>query len=230
MFNDGQMKLINIVFAVKAFVPSASRMTYEKIRDLHKNLRISYPKHFTNCIVPDDSPPKTNDFLIIDADNKRQIVISNANLKYTENRALNNLNFNKISNTLYLSFLEKNSISFDDIKLIGKIREYQISGVGVYDEFIKKYPLISGERLSKVQLITTCVRDNKNIHIYITGGEAEIEGEPSVLNIKIDINNHDQASGLTEGAFQDIIDFSDAFCKDELYGLLNEKLLGGAKA
>lgn len=224
------MKLINMMLAVQTFVPSASRMTYGKIRDIHKSLRISYPRLFTNCIVPEDPPPNSNDFLILDPDNKRQIMISNASLKYTENKTFNNLNFNKISNSLYLSFVEENSIPFDDIKLIGKVREYQIVGVGVYDKFIKKYPIVSGERLSKLQLIMTCVRGDKNIHTYITGGESEIEGEPSKLNIKIDINNKDQSSGLTKEALQDIIDFSDTFCNNELYKFLDEKLFGGAKA
>jgi hypothetical protein len=226
MFTESTLKQTNFMLAIKLFSPAAEAMTYKKILKLSKKLRGSYPDHFKNCIVPEQPPPGTNDYLIIDAKNKRQIVVSNAHVQYNENKSLNNHTFDKICMLLYDFYLEELPISSDDLKLIGKVRDYKVTGIKLFSDFVEKIQIVKDEKPIKFDFKFTYVREGMNIHVSIAGHGREEDDEPN-LTLRFDINNYDQTLGLTDDSFKEILDFENSFHKDLLYDFLNHKMLGG---
>lgn len=230
LFTSENLKKNKLVFAFKLFTASENKMSYKQISEYYKSLLISHGQYFKNSICPESTPTGTNSFLIIDQNNHRQIILSDTHLQYTEEKKLNNFKFNEICKSLYEFYLKSMLIKASDIKTLGKVCEFQVSHIGLYDNFIKKYNLIAAEDISKFDFRVTVSKDNKNIHFHTSCVEPDDPDEdPAELAIKFDINNADQSSGLTEKSFDEIFDFTDSFYKTGMLELLNNKLFSGSQ-
>jgi len=130
-----------------------------------------------------------------------------------ENKSFNNTSFNRVGKFLYDFYLEYMKISTDDLKIIGKVRDYTLeANEDKFDLFNNHYTVLPDKNL-----------DSVDVHLKFV----EDEDDYSPFSVKIDINNYDQVSGLTDGSYEDIISFADNFHKGSLCKLLNEKLFGG---
>jgi len=119
-------------------------------------------------------------------------------------------------------------LRYCDLRLIGKVRDYELNvNEDKFDLFNTSYTILKDKKLDTIEVHLKFVEDKKNIHMYIATKNAEDEDDTAPFSLKIDINNYDQISGLTEGSYKDIITFADNFHKDHLTALLNKKLFGG---
>lgn len=228
MFTNDNLKETHMMQSIQLLYPAEDKTNFDMIKRLHKGLIERFPDLFKNSLVPDDPAPNRNDYFIVDKKNKRHIVMSNKILQYDENKSLNNTSFNKVGKFLYDFYLEYMKISTDDLRIIGKVRDYTLEvNKDRFDLFNSHYKVLPNKNLDSVDVHLKFVENDKNIHIYLNTKKAEDEDDDSPFSVKIDINNYDQVSGLTDGSYKDIISWADNFHKDSLCKLLNEKLFGG---
>ncbi|MDX9965290.1 hypothetical protein [Desulfobacter postgatei] len=231
MFTNDNLKETHMIQSIHLLYPVQGKSNLEIIKRLHRSLIDGFPKLFKNSLVPDTPPPNTNDYFIVDQKNRRHIVMSDKVIQYDENKVLNNTSFNNVGKFLYNFYLENMGVKPEDLRLIGKVRDYTLEvdevDVDRFDLFKSRYTVLLGKDLDTIDIHLKFVENNKNIHMYLSTKKADDEDDKPPFSIKIDINNYDQVSGLTDESYNDIISFADSFHKDSLVELLNNKLFGG---
>lgn len=228
MFTHDNLKVTHMMQSIQLLYPAQEKANLDTLKRLHKGLIEGFPDLFKNSLVPANPVPNRNDYLIVDNKNRRHIIMSDTVIQYDENKALNNTSFNKVGKFLYNFYLEEMEVAPDDMRLIGKVRDYTLDvSEDRFDLFKSRYTVLPDKNLESIDVHLKFVEDDKNIHMYLTTKKAEDEDDDSQFSIKIDINNHNQVSGLTSSSYENIILFADSFHKDPLVELLNKKLFGG---
>ncbi len=222
-FTREKMDIVGIFSSVKLTIP-AGDITHEQFKDFVRHLRTSYSKYFGRA-EPIFDEGRGRGFIHVG--DKRNISIDPMNIQYTESQKFNEKQFNDISlKRLYTFFSEVKGVESTDFKLAGKVYNllFRIGSDNI--EFLQnRFSTLRDESLSLFLLRATAIREDINIHISLQNKQSEEdeedEGADQTILVKLDFNNRDQISGVSNDLASKIFEFADSFYKDQMIDFLN---------
>jgi hypothetical protein len=225
IFREDNKETMQLFFAIKNSI-NTEGVTELELKKLLQTLRKSHRRHFINSRNLAD--PTINGGAIIDTKSNRQIIITPASLEYTEPKLFHEKKFNHICQMLYDFYTKTKQVDLEDISVVGKVFSFVFSlDENAVDYLKQRTGLFADKDLAELSIKSTIIEEDKNIHIH-TIGRVYIESEDGnteklnkKLQVKLDINNRNQTTGISETTFDEVIQLADDFSNNSLIDVLN---------
>ncbi len=238
IFTEHNGKTTNRIFSIKLLTPSPEELDYKLVQGWHDNLSVSFDNKFSliNTICPKPNSQNDDFFVIHHKKQYRDINSSSSHLQY-DDKKVNRHSFQEISTRLYDLYITNRNVNLKKVKLVGHVCDILYEKEGLFLNFRKKYGFYPDENLEMIELKSKFVRDGLNIHLYIYGDISvpeydeydEEKNNKDQIQVKVDINNHDQANGINSDTLSAVFECSKNFIKDELVDILNNKIMSMGK-